>query len=184
MARKMYSSVEHDQSAGTEVEAEIREFVRRDVVTNRERHPDNESEMAAGKHQLGAAAGNYDLDTGDRQAHNGAEDLERHAAQGARAGSARDRPIFNLDQSGLEVDQGHRRKPDPVQKGPRRAGPVRFGRPFSRIVTGSRRRGNAQNKTSNVRSGPQSEHRELASICPKSSRGAVRRRLQWHGSRE
>ena len=47
MARKMYSSVEHDQSAGTEVEAEIREFVRRDVVTNRERHPDNESEMAA-----------------------------------------------------------------------------------------------------------------------------------------
>ena len=47
MARKTYSSVEHDQSAGTEVEAEIREFVRRDVVTNGERHPDNESEMAA-----------------------------------------------------------------------------------------------------------------------------------------
>lgn len=45
--RKTYNSVEHDQSAGTEVEAEIREFVRRDVVTNRERHPDNESEMAA-----------------------------------------------------------------------------------------------------------------------------------------
>ena len=46
MARKTYNSVEHDQSAGTELEAEIREFVRRDV-TNRERHPDNESEMAA-----------------------------------------------------------------------------------------------------------------------------------------
>src|SRR5262249_12374029 len=43
-------------------------------------------------------------------------------------------------------------------------------RPFSRIVTGSRRRGNAQNKTSNVRSGPQSGHRELASICPFSAR--------------
>ena len=33
--------------AGTEVETEIREFVRRDVMTNRERHPDEESEMAA-----------------------------------------------------------------------------------------------------------------------------------------
>jgi hypothetical protein len=39
--------VEHDQLAGTEVEVEIREFVRRDVMTNRERHPDKESEMAA-----------------------------------------------------------------------------------------------------------------------------------------
>jgi ElaB/YqjD/DUF883 family membrane-anchored ribosome-binding protein len=29
------------------VEAEIREFVRRDVVTNRERQPENESEMVA-----------------------------------------------------------------------------------------------------------------------------------------
>jgi hypothetical protein len=47
MARKTDNSVEHDQSTETEVEAEIREFVRRDVVTNRERHPDNESEMAS-----------------------------------------------------------------------------------------------------------------------------------------
>jgi hypothetical protein len=38
---------EHDQPAETEVEAEIREFVRRDVVTNRERQPENESEMVA-----------------------------------------------------------------------------------------------------------------------------------------
>ena len=43
MARKTYNS----QSAGTELETDIREFVRRDVLTNRERHPDNESEMAA-----------------------------------------------------------------------------------------------------------------------------------------
>jgi ABC-type transporter Mla subunit MlaD len=47
MARKTDNSVEHDQPAGPEVEAEIREFVHRDVVTNRERHPDNESEMVA-----------------------------------------------------------------------------------------------------------------------------------------
>jgi hypothetical protein len=47
MARETYNSVEHDQLAGTEVETEIREFVRRDVMTNRERHPDEESEMAA-----------------------------------------------------------------------------------------------------------------------------------------
>ena len=47
MARETYNSVEHDQLAGTEVEAEIREFVRRDVMTNRERHPDQESEIAA-----------------------------------------------------------------------------------------------------------------------------------------
>ena len=45
--RKTRDTAEHDQSADTEVEAEIREFVRRDVVTNRERQPENESEMAA-----------------------------------------------------------------------------------------------------------------------------------------
>ena len=47
MARKTDNSVEHDQPAETGVEAEIREFVRRDVVTNRERQPENESEMVA-----------------------------------------------------------------------------------------------------------------------------------------
>ena len=45
--RKTSNGVEHDQPAGTEVEAEIREFVRRDVMTNRERQPENESEMVA-----------------------------------------------------------------------------------------------------------------------------------------
>jgi hypothetical protein len=40
--RKTRDSAEHDQPAETEVEAEIREFVRRDVVTNRERQPENE----------------------------------------------------------------------------------------------------------------------------------------------
>lgn len=47
MARETYDSVEHGQLAETEVEAEIRAFVRRDVMANRERHPDKESEMAA-----------------------------------------------------------------------------------------------------------------------------------------
>ena len=47
MARKTDNGMEHNQPAGTEVEAEIREFVRHDVVTNRERHPENESEMVA-----------------------------------------------------------------------------------------------------------------------------------------
>ena len=46
MARKTDNGVEGDQPVETEVEAEMREFVRR-VVTNRERHPDNESEMVA-----------------------------------------------------------------------------------------------------------------------------------------
>src|SRR5262245_9418411 len=45
--RKPRDTVEHDQPAETEVEAEIREFVRRDVVTNRERQPENESEMVS-----------------------------------------------------------------------------------------------------------------------------------------
>jgi hypothetical protein len=45
--RKTSNGVDHDQPAGTEVEAEIREFVRRDVMTNRERQPENESEMVA-----------------------------------------------------------------------------------------------------------------------------------------
>ena len=42
--RNTRDTVEHDQSVETEVEGEIREFVRRDVVTNRERQPENESE--------------------------------------------------------------------------------------------------------------------------------------------
>jgi hypothetical protein len=42
--RNTCDTVEHDQSVETEVEGEIREFVRRDVVTNRERQPENESE--------------------------------------------------------------------------------------------------------------------------------------------
>src|SRR5262249_11388798 len=45
--RKTRDTAEHDQPAETEVEAEIREFVRREVVTNRERQPENESEMVA-----------------------------------------------------------------------------------------------------------------------------------------
>ena len=45
--RKTSNGVEHDRPAETEVEAEISEFVRRDVVTNRERQPENESEIVA-----------------------------------------------------------------------------------------------------------------------------------------
>jgi hypothetical protein len=45
--RKTRETVEHDQPAEMDVEAEIREFVRRDVVTNRERQPENESEMVS-----------------------------------------------------------------------------------------------------------------------------------------
>jgi len=47
MARKTDNGVEGVQPVETEVEAEIREFVRRDDVTNRERQPENESEMVA-----------------------------------------------------------------------------------------------------------------------------------------
>jgi hypothetical protein len=47
MARKTDNGMEQNQPADTEVEAEIREFVRRDIVTNRERQPENESEMVA-----------------------------------------------------------------------------------------------------------------------------------------
>src|SRR5499425_3228527 len=43
--RKPRDTVEHDEPAETEVEAEIRD---RDVVTNRERQPENESEIVAG----------------------------------------------------------------------------------------------------------------------------------------
>ena len=45
--RKTSNGVVADQPAGTEMEAEIREFVRHDVLTNRERQPENESEMVA-----------------------------------------------------------------------------------------------------------------------------------------
>ena len=45
--RKTRDTAEHDQPAETKVEGEIRELVRRDVVTSRERQPENESEMAS-----------------------------------------------------------------------------------------------------------------------------------------
>jgi hypothetical protein len=45
--RKTRDTAEHDQPAETKVEGEIRELVRRDVVTSRERQPENESEMVA-----------------------------------------------------------------------------------------------------------------------------------------
>ena len=41
------NTVEHDQPAETEVEGEIRELVRRDVVTDLPRQPENENEMVA-----------------------------------------------------------------------------------------------------------------------------------------
>ena len=66
MARETYNSVEHGQLAGTEVETEIREFVRRDVMTNRERHPDKESEMAASSKSTRCCSGKYVLRARDR----------------------------------------------------------------------------------------------------------------------
>src|SRR5215468_4570550 len=44
--RKTRNTVEHDQPAQTEVEGEIREFVRRDVVGIR-RQPESDSELVA-----------------------------------------------------------------------------------------------------------------------------------------
>src|SRR5215468_2072755 len=41
------NTVEHDQPTETEAEGEIRELVRRDVVTDLTRHPENENEMVA-----------------------------------------------------------------------------------------------------------------------------------------
>jgi hypothetical protein len=58
--RKTHNSVEHDQPVETEVEGEIREFVRRDVVTNRERQPENESELVASSINSVAVAGELD----------------------------------------------------------------------------------------------------------------------------
>jgi len=45
--RKMRNTVEDHHPAETKVEGEIPEFVRRDVVTNLARPPENESEMVA-----------------------------------------------------------------------------------------------------------------------------------------
>src|SRR5262249_60676056 len=44
---KARNPAEHDPPSEMEVEAEIRKFVRRDVVPSRERQPENESEMVA-----------------------------------------------------------------------------------------------------------------------------------------
>src|SRR5881392_1266172 len=45
--RKTRDIAEHDQPVETDVEGEIREFVRRDVVTESGRRPDNESQLVA-----------------------------------------------------------------------------------------------------------------------------------------
>ena len=44
---KPRDTAEHDRPAETEVEGEIREFVRRDVATSLRRQPESESEMVA-----------------------------------------------------------------------------------------------------------------------------------------
>ncbi len=46
--RKARYIAEHNEPAETELEGEIREFVSRDVVSNVERRPENESELVAG----------------------------------------------------------------------------------------------------------------------------------------
>ena len=43
--RKTRDTAEHDQPAETEVEGEMRELVRRDVVTSAGRQPENESQL-------------------------------------------------------------------------------------------------------------------------------------------
>jgi hypothetical protein len=45
--RKMRNTVEDDQPTETKLEGEIREFVRSDVVTNRKRQPESDSELVA-----------------------------------------------------------------------------------------------------------------------------------------
>ncbi len=46
--RKARYIAEHNEPAEMELEGEIREFVSRDVVSNVERRPENESELVAG----------------------------------------------------------------------------------------------------------------------------------------
>jgi hypothetical protein len=45
--RKTRDIAEHDQLVETDVEGEIREFVRRDVAVNPDRQPDNEPQLEA-----------------------------------------------------------------------------------------------------------------------------------------
>ena len=47
LRKAQIDTVEQDQPTETEVEGEIRELVRRDVVTDLMRQPENENEMAA-----------------------------------------------------------------------------------------------------------------------------------------
>ena len=75
--RKMRNTVEHDEPAETEVEGELREFVRRDVVTNLGRPPENESEMVASSiNSVLQRATTTSVEEIDKLI----TDLERHAA--------------------------------------------------------------------------------------------------------
>jgi hypothetical protein len=120
--RKTRDTVEHDQPAETEMEGEICEFVRRDVVTNLGCQPEKESEVVASNLnsllQRVAGASVQEID----QLITELEEVARHAAERGRAGSARGRSIFDLDPSGSAVDQDNHRKPDTMEK----AGAVRL----------------------------------------------------------
>jgi hypothetical protein len=102
------NTVEHDQPAETEVEGEIRELVRRDVVTDLMRQPENENEMAASSInsmlQRATATSTQEIDRLIAEM----EDVARHAAQRGYAGSARGLPICDVDPRGPAVEQDHR----------------------------------------------------------------------------
>jgi ElaB/YqjD/DUF883 family membrane-anchored ribosome-binding protein len=129
---------EHDQPAETEVEAEIREFVRRDVVTNRERQPENESEMMA-------SSINSVL---QRATTTSVQEIEKLITElqtlsdtlhSERARVQQETVQYStLTRAALE-STNHRRKPDAVQKSPRLAGPTQFEIPVARGIHRLRR---------------------------------------------
>ena len=118
-------AVEHDQSAETQVEGEIREFVRHDVATSRRREPESESEMVASNInsvlQQATATSVQEIDNLITELQTLRDKLHSEAARVQREiVSLLNGYVESADPRGPAVDQDHRRKPDPVEKSPRR----------------------------------------------------------------
>jgi uncharacterized Zn finger protein len=127
---KSREPAELEKSAETEVEGEIREFVRRDVATLRRQQPEADSEMVASNIssllQRVAGTSVQEIDKLISELQTLREMLH---SEGARV--QRDRRIRDAEPSGDAVDQDHRREPDTLEEGPGRAEHPRLSfRPF------------------------------------------------------
>ncbi len=117
---KSRDSSEIESAVETEVEGEIREFVRRDVATLR-RHPESDSEMVASNiNSLLQRVAGTSIQEIDKLIAELQTLRDRLSTEGG-ARAARDRRIRHAKPGGDAVDEDHRREHLELEEGARRA---------------------------------------------------------------